>query len=288
MVLDGHLALKILECYLKYTHRILLNVKNTGIVIVKFFSCCIFMSKCFSCPKFAQFNCPKCQQVDYCSRQCQISHWPLHVLECQDYCDQQRNIQFYLSQIYLIIKPVLYCIFLSILWVKITYPAEQYYTLPNQSSSPIQTVTSVFYSAKETDSNGFFDHPVYPALLIMGQIIVATVIVMVLFKYRFMRTLTVFFSLVVISLLGYFGYLIILQIVILFNVQLDWVTLIFFLWNFSIVGLLMVFYKGPLWLQQAYLVVISSLMAYSFTRLPDLTTWVLLGLLAVWGKFEEG
>ena len=45
----------------------------------------------------------------------------------------------------------------------------------------------------------------------------------------------------------------------------------------------MIAYKGPTKLQQAFTVVMSSLMAYSLTNLPDLTTWILLGFLAVWG-----
>ena len=44
-----------------------------------------------------------------------------------------------------------------------------------------------------------------------------------------------------------------------------------------------IFWKGPLYLQQAYLVVVSALMAWSLTRLQEWTTWVLLVLLVIWG-----
>lgn len=35
-------------------------------------------------------------------------------------------------------------------------------------------------------------------------------------------------------------------------------------------------------MQQAYLTIMSSLMAYSLTGLAEWTTWLLLGLLSVW------
>ncbi|KAI8920950.1 Presenilin-domain-containing protein, partial [Powellomyces hirtus] len=66
------------------------------------------------------------------------------------------------------------------------------------------------------------------------------------------------------------------------NLALDKITFWFFIWNLVAVGVLMIFYKGPLFLQQAYLVLMSSMMAYTLTKLPALTTWILLALLAIW------
>jgi presenilin 1 len=64
---------------------------------------------------------------------------------------------------------------------------------------------------------------------------------------------------------------------------MDCITLSFALWNFAAVGLISVFWKGPLLLQQTYLTIMSSLMAFSLTNLNSWTTWILLGLLAIWG-----
>lgn len=72
----------------------------------------------------------------------------------------------------------------------------------------------------------------------------------------------------------------------MFSIALDYITLVFALWNFAVVGLVSIFWKGPLWLQQSYLTIMSSLMAFSLTGLEQWTTWILLGLLAIWGKNE--
>ncbi|KAI8827254.1 Presenilin-domain-containing protein, partial [Fimicolochytrium jonesii] len=66
------------------------------------------------------------------------------------------------------------------------------------------------------------------------------------------------------------------------NLPLDQITFWFFIWNLTIVGVLMIFGRGPLRVQQGYLVGISSMMAYTLTKIPALTTWILLGLLAIW------
>lgn len=91
-----------------------------------------------------------------------------------------------------------------------------------------------------------------------------------------------FFGLVVLVLLGLFGYLLLAALLTRLQIPMDYVTFAFGIWNLASVGLVSIFFKGPLYIQQAYLVLMSSLMAFSFTGLDEWTTWLLLGLLAVW------
>ena len=86
-------------------------------------------------------------------------------------------------------------------------------------------------------------------------------------------------------LLGFMSFLLLLSIVQVLSIPMDYVTLAFILYNFSVTGIMTIFWRGPLWLQQAYLVVMSSLMAFALTGLDEWTTWILLAVLAIWGAF---
>lgn len=44
----------------------------------------------------------------------------------------------------------------------------------------------------------------------------------------------------------------------IYRVPLDYITLLMCTWNFSIVGIISIFWNSPLWLQQAYLIAVST------------------------------
>ncbi|KAL1925757.1 uncharacterized protein VTP21DRAFT_640 [Calcarisporiella thermophila] len=188
--------------------------------------------------------------------------------------DMIEEFKFYMEQIYLIIRPVVVCIVLSILWVKIA----------NSGKSSYRPVAAyqVFTETSSTTTSEQFLGSLANAGIIIGQIILVTIIIVCLFKHGFIKILVGFFMIVVLMLLGFMTYLLILNLIQVFAIPLDYPTLIFCLWNFAVVGLISVFYKAPLWLQQIYLTILSSLMAFALTALYEWTTWILLALLAIW------
>ena len=99
-------------------------------------------------------------------------------------------------------------------------------------------------------------------------------------------------------MLGMFGGVFVFLLLQAYNLPADWLTFAFALWNFSVVGIIAVFWHAPTKVNQAYLVLISALMvstillllniqAIFFTRLPDWTTFAILAIVAIYGLVSQ-
>jgi presenilin 1 len=121
------------------------------------------------------------------------------------------------------------------------------------------------------------------ALIYVFVVAAMTVLIWLLFRYRFTRVIWGILGLSGVNIFLFMGGQFWLRVLQAANVPLDCITFAILLWNFSVVGVLATFFLPlPLRLKQAYLVFIGVVTALWFTHLPELTTWALLVLMALY------
>ncbi|CAJ1944194.1 unnamed protein product [Sphenostylis stenocarpa] len=181
------------------------------------------------------------------------------------------------EEIVRIIAPVSVCMFLVVILVSI---------LNTDSSLFDASMSMVTMAYTETNSDSTWDKflgALLNSLAFVVLVTFATFILVLLFYFRCTRFLKLYMAFSTFIVLGFLGGEVSLFLIQQFNTPIDCITFFLLLCNFAVVGVLTVFMsKMAIFVTQGYLVVIGILIAYSFTMLPEWTTWALLVAMALY------
>ena len=121
------------------------------------------------------------------------------------------------------------------------------------------------------------------ALILTCVIIFATVLLVLLYKYRCKIFIQLYMIFITIVLTSFVGLLFAHKFVSLYNLIVDWISIGLIFLNIAVASVVLVHSKGPLLGQQIILITMSALIALEFEkRLPNWTAWVILAVVSLY------
>lgn len=146
----------------------------------------------------------------------------------------------------------------------------------------VYLVYTPFHETSPEPSTKVFN-AVANSLILISVVIVMTVVLIALYKYRCYKLIHGWLLMSSLLLLSMFTSLYIEEILYTYNVPMDYITFLLIIWNIGMLGMVCIHWKGPLRLQQSYLIFIAALMALVFIKyMPEWTTWVVLFVISIW------
>ncbi|KAG2205469.1 hypothetical protein INT46_002714 [Mucor plumbeus] len=188
---------------------------------------------------------------------------------------RRETLQFYVEQLTLLFYPLILTFALTC-WIEITLNIDSF-----QISNPLMV-----YDELPSDSVGIrLGGSVLNAVIVVCGITIMTFMFVLCFKYHLYKFLFFWLGLSVLSILGVTSSALWIEMMNVYKVPMDYITMVFCTWNVAVVGVVAIFWKSPLWVQQIYLVLVSAATSISILRMPPWTTWTVLIAVAIYDLF---